>query len=206
MKLKAVVTIVSVMAVVWVVRAAEEASTPKGSLKAFARATREADRQKLRSFLYPADETEARMADAMADATAALARLRLAAIERFGEASARVLNGGVPSEDEIRLMDAATEKIDGDRATVSMKGGPRSGQMQLVRVEGMWKIAVGQGMAGKTPQQIEGAIATLQKTARIVGEITEEVTAGKYKSAREAADALALKAQRAAQPASQPAK
>jgi hypothetical protein len=186
--------------------AAEEQSTPKETLKAFARATREADRQKLRACLHAADGNEARMADAMVDATTALARLRLAAIGKFGEARSRELNGGVPSEDEIRLMDAAAEKIDGDRATVTMKNGPRSGEMQLVRIDGVWKIAVGQGTAGKAPELIDAEITSLQKTAGVVGEVADEVAAGKYKTAREAAESLAVKAQRAGKATSQPAR
>jgi hypothetical protein len=168
-------------------------STPKAALKTFAAVTRAADAQAMAACLHASDDMEKKMAAAMVDMAVSIARLRLVAIEKFGEEGAKPFSGGVPTEEEIKKFDAAIEQIDGDKALVTV---PAADKVNMVQVQGAWKISVGHSIAGQKPEKLEADIKQMQATAKAIAELIEEISAGKHKTAQEAVAALQKKMQK----------
>ncbi len=174
--------------------AAADQTTPKATLKSLAIATQTADRATLRACFHAADATEEKIADLTADVAVALTRLRDAARSRFGDAGAKEFNGNIPDAAHLERIEAAVEAIDADTATVTVKTAEnRAELMHLVRIDGKWKLSVAKFVAGLKPDEVTGKLSAMRLTGRLLADLTGEVTAGKYKSAQLASEALRRK-------------
>ncbi|MGE5607962.1 MAG: hypothetical protein ACM359_01800 [Bacillota bacterium] len=173
---------------------AEQAQeTPKATLKTFAAATRDADASKLRSCLYAGNALDEKMATAMVELIVSVSHLRQAAVEKFGVLNAKDFQGDIPTDDDLKRIEEADEKIDGDRAFVSMKGTRQDGPMRLIRVDGAWKIPVGLSIAGRKTDAVEAQIAQMKFTATATNEVAKAITDGKYDTPKDAITALQAK-------------
>ena len=134
------------------------------------------------------------MADLTAEVASTVVRLRDAAVAKFGEAGAKQFNGNIPDESHLGRIDAATEQVDSDNATVVVQGADGKPQsMFLVRVDGQWKISVTKGLGATKPDQMESKLSTLTMTSKILSEVASGIESGEYKSADEAAGAVKQK-------------
>lgn len=167
--------------------------TPKGMLKTFATATRDADAAKLRGCLYAGNALDEKMAAAMVEMIVSVSHLRQAAVEKFGVLHAKDFQGDIPTDDDLKRIDQAEEKINGDQALVVMKDARQSGPMRLIRVDGVWKIPVGLSIAGRKADAVEAQIAQMKSTATAADEVAKAISDGKYATPREAITALQAK-------------
>ena len=185
---------------------APDTSTPKAALKSFTESIRAADTPKVRACLHATTPLEEKMADATAEVATSLARLRLTAVEKFGEAGGTTFQSSVPTEEDVKRIDAASEKIEGDSATVDVTGNPAGpAQMRMVKVAGAWKISIAHMVKGQSASQLESDLGRMATTTRLVNETTEEIKAGKHANDKAAYEALKAKMV-AAFPAQVPAK
>jgi hypothetical protein len=86
--------------------------------------------------------------------------------------------------------------------------------VQLVKVDGKWKLPVGKLTEGMQPEDVNRRLTEFKTLSSVVSDVTSEVGTGKYKTADEVSDALrgklatamlaAQSAEGAAQPATKP--
>ncbi len=171
--------------------AGEDRTTPIGAVRYAESAIQADDGQAFyESFhvLTPAQQTAAR---AVSDMVAAEGVYKRALGSKFGDQLvARKLAGRRLGALSFGRVDEAVEEINGDKATVrspSSDGGPeRELPIDLVRTNGIWKLAVFDGPDGKqrvTPQ--------FKRFANSLAEETRKVSAGEYASLDEALNGFA---------------
>jgi len=174
----------------------------RDALKALAKALQEGDRDGLRRAMFAANPTEQKMLDAMAGMAAQIAELHKASAKAFGDDEAKVLTGDMAME--IGRIDEAEVSIDGDTATVryapraAATGASTDGEadappgpppMVLKKVDGRWRVPVAELSKDTTPAEIEQRLTDLEAQTKIIGELSAEISQGKYKSAEKAAEA-----------------
>jgi len=159
-------------------------STPKGSLLAISQALETGDAAMfLGSFdLVSPDEDAIR--STLERLVTAIGRYRQAAIERFGVESAQVSFSSLPFKLPLAKIEAATERIDGDTASVQLD--PREGPAVFTKLNGQWKTTP-DGFFHMSPSMLSGEGSTL-----IAGyeRVMTEMKTGRYTSALEAAQAV----------------
>jgi hypothetical protein len=150
----------------------------------------------------------------MAELAGALAGLRKDAVTAFGAEGAKMLTGDMQAlaAQGLARLEAANEKIDGDKATVIVEGDNEQ-PVNLIKHEGKWRFPVAEMSKGIDPAQIDKGIEDAGAQTKLIREAAEEVRAGKFKTGEEVRQALeqrvmqmVLARQKAAtQPATQPA-
>lgn len=154
--------------------AGADLNTPKKALMTFERlgADSHVDRA---AFVYAATtDDEKKVAKALADVDLELAKLRNKASARFDrEAGDRMVHAlhDVTAED----IDAATEQIDGDKATVSGKGFGEP--LPMVKANGAWKIDLAPLLE---KAKVENVVAVCDKLVEVMERTEEELAADKY--------------------------
>ena len=189
-------------------------STPKALLRSFFASRGEVDEATLRSLLHAATPLEQKILDSVVQVELANSRLRAAERERFGAAGTTTAPSVASQQgldvDTLEDIEALTEKIVGDRATVSS---PMNAQitMQLVRVDGKWKLPVAAHAGGAVDPAIAETLgAAARAQVAIIDAVTADVKAGKFTSeeqvrqelTRRFAERLASATRPAASPAS----
>jgi hypothetical protein len=114
-------------------------STPKKALKYFDAVGTDPKVDRATLFYHAKTDDEKKVAKAFAAVDLQLAKLRKAAVSRWDRAAGDAMVHAVrdvTAED----IDAATEKIDGDKATMTGKG--FSEPLPMIRVNGTWKISL----------------------------------------------------------------
>lgn len=160
-------------------------TSPQGTLKVFMLAVEAAETDKVRGCLHTTNDTEARYATAYAGVSISMGRLRSAAMARFGDKAAAVFRDSATRQ---KLIDAATVKEEGDRATVTVKG--EASPYQLIKADGVWKLSIGAMIAKKSAKDIEAELDYLRKYTAAVNTTSSEIAAGKYETIEAAFDAL----------------
>jgi hypothetical protein len=183
-------------------------NTPKGVMRQMADAIRAGDGAKVKSLLYWETPAEESMASAVAAMAEAVGNLHKAAIKQFGDQGARPLTGDTAATyaEGIKKLDASKETVAGDQAIIfpPMAGeGQDDRPTQLRKVAGQWKVPVSELRRQAGDQASDIRIEELTTEARLVNEAAQEVAAGKYKTAEEAARELQQKMIRAATQAAQ---
>lgn len=190
-------------------------STPRSALRVLADAMAAGDAQAILGVFHATNPQEQKMAQAMVDVAVAYAGLQKDAVAAFGADNAKALTGdaaAIQSQGLTKLA-SATEKVDGDKATVVVGDGTEEPPVSLVKHNGKWKWPVAEMAKGIDAAQVEQGIADANAQAKLYAEAAEEVRAGKYKTALEVRQAMeqrvmqmALARHKAAtQPASGPA-
>jgi hypothetical protein len=173
---------------------AASTDTPKGTIKLLVQAMSNGDSASMRDLLYATTPTEERLVTAMADTAVAIAELNRGMADKFGDQQAKAVLGD--PADAVRSttanLEKAREQIDGDSARIIM---PQSvqGTMSLKKVDGKWKVDVAMYMKGATPQQVDQTMVTVNHGITVYRESLADVNAGKFKTAKEAGDALRTK-------------
>ncbi len=84
----------------------------------------------------------------------------------------------------LKDLDAATEKIQGDTATIDMKGEKKP--MTLKKISGHWKVD-----ASSMPElPTDEALASMKKIAQAMDKAADDVRSGKLKTKQQIQDAM----------------
>ena len=160
-------------------------STPKALLRSFFASRGEVDEATLRALLHAATSAEQKLLDSVVQVELAYSRLRAAERQRFGVAATTTAPSMASSQgidvDTLEDIDALTEKIEGDHATVSS---PMNANitMQLVRVDGKWKLPIA-GQAGRVDPTIADTLGVATRAqVEIIDSVTADVRAGRFAS------------------------
>jgi hypothetical protein len=172
--------------------------TPRGTLKLLTKAMDEGDTETIAAVLLPASPAEKTFSEHIADLAAATGKLKKAAVATFGEEGAKSINDPAAANAAMGHIDASTEEVNGDSATVRDGSGP---VMALKRVDGKWRVPMSELlrlMDADTPGKLSEKSDILAITAAAINETAAETTKGKYKTAKEAIQAARGKMVKAA--------
>lgn len=156
-------------------------STPRSAAETLWTAISKGDVQKTSEALdAPGATPELRWA--VAEVLVMGKRLSNAAATRFG-ASGGVIAKPMLTGDDLALLDSAEEKIDGDRATVTIAG--QAHPMRFIRADGKWRLLVEQ-YADVPPEEMGGRVKMLRDLAMALNESAKDIEAGKWATPQEA--------------------
>jgi hypothetical protein len=139
----------------------------------------------------PASSFELRKLDAgTLDLAAATAKLKSAATKAFGPTKARPLgvDPDAPTAAAARI-DAATETITGDSATVRTadnEGPP----MSLVKEKGKWRLPISELTKDVEAADVDKNLADVAAQVALMKTLADEIAAGKFTNATDARQAL----------------
>lgn len=168
-----------------------DARTPMQILEAFAKATRAGDAKTMRSLVHAGDAMRQRLLDAACNYAEASVALRKAVAKEFGEPAAQALAAGnfSPLDSFASFIEQAAgkmePKIDGDVAIFAPPGTSPEEAFYLERIEGEWKISAAKTTETWTDQMAEERGAMLNGVTDALARLTQEVSDGKYASAKE---------------------
>jgi hypothetical protein len=158
---------------------AEEALTPKATLAGWTRDVDSWNLERALQVYHAQGDTEAKFARSMAEQALAEAKLQRAVRDKWGKdverAVARAITNDTPEDDE-----AATEKIDGDHATLTFKEETHLPVLYLVKVDNHWKLEVGAFMRD-LGDQLERSRQFLQRSTQVVQTAVNALKENKYK-------------------------
>jgi hypothetical protein len=172
---------------------AADRSTPKAAAATLDRAIEAADARAIADSFNARTDGQKRLAGAMADLLAASRHLQVAARRKFGE-SAEPLVADMTMGDELKRIDGATVKQDGDKAELRLPEAIRP--MRFVRQEGQWKLDV-MDYAGANEAQLPKQVKLLDHVAAVLEKAAKAVAADKYDSPKAARQAIVRQLNRA---------
>ena len=171
---------------------ADDLSTPKGALRAFAKATRAADYQTLQrvSKTDAEDELEGTLIAAANNYQKAMGELFSAVRDKFGDAEVRKFmrqRGAIPLEPFLRLIEAELDEhdiaVDGDTAKLIDRRDPKAEtNVKLVREDGVWRVTSTGLVAQFGKEAVEQRVQMLTVRADIVSGVAIEVSADKFEN------------------------
>ncbi|HZL34525.1 MAG TPA: hypothetical protein VFC78_04385 [Tepidisphaeraceae bacterium] len=154
-------------------------STPKATAAAFARAVAAGDADGAKKASTGGDPAAI---DALAAMAHKMKKLHDAIVTKFGEAQVKTIQGSTYNMSEVLdQMDAAQETITGDSATLIFNhaGHP----MKLKKVDGNWKVDASEVAR-------PGMVPMFEKMGEAASQTADEISAGKYATPKQAADAF----------------
>lgn len=169
-------------------------TSPKAAVKTLASAQVAGDAGAMKQALLATGPDEERMMSAMVDLAVAIADFDRAMIAKFGPAETMKVMGD-PGEiltDNLDGIDHATEQVTGDQATLSSNP-TAQGKMALKRVDGKWRVYVGDLAKAGSPDDVRRTLESANKGATAYRELMADVTAGKLATADAARSALVAK-------------
>jgi hypothetical protein len=159
-------------------------STPKAAAQSFAKAMESGDAEAAKAACTGADP---KIIEAMAGMSATRKKLHDAAVAKFGDDAKSIGSFDGNDADMKKMVDESEEKIDGDTATLK----PKSGEpLKLKKIDGSWKVDMSQHLGMGDTAEATKMMGTMSKAA---GETADEINAGKYKTAKEAEQAMQQK-------------
>ena len=158
--------------------------SPKAALRAQDAAAHAGKINEDEAFFQTETEPQQKFAHVLAEADVAVARLQKAVQQKFSKELALAAVHALEFKDDSDI-EAATEKIDGDKATITFKSDPSA--LPMVRVGGKWKIALPEELKQSDAAQLQQAV---QKLTDQVRQITQLVEAGKFRSGEGVRDRL----------------
>jgi hypothetical protein len=161
-------------------------SSPKALLRSFYASHGEVDAATIRSLLHATTPVEQKILDAVVQVEVASAQLRAAEKAKFGAAKLPSSVAATPQPFDVGSvtdLETLTEKIEGDRATVSSPMDPKVA-MEFVRVDGKWKLPIAAQLGGAAidPAMAETLGTATRAQIEIIDAVTADVKAGKFVS------------------------
>lgn len=155
------------------------ADSPKATLRAQDAAAKSGDIDADMQFYQADGEQQKKLARAVAEGDVAVSKLEKAVAERFGKdlAAATVRAAGTEDADAI---DAATEKVDGDHATVQF--GNTRAPVPMIRTDGKWKVSIAQWTKGASAHDLDLLTSKLDELASQIKQVTDLVSHKKFRS------------------------
>jgi hypothetical protein len=155
------------------------ADSPKGALRAQDSAAKSGDVDADMAFYQAEGEQQKKLAHAIADGDVTVAKLQKAVGERFGKDLAAAAVRAAGTED-AQAIEAATEHVDGDHATVQFQH--QASAVPMVRQDGKWKVSLGEWTKGASSQDVDQLITKLDELAEEINRITDLVAQDKFRS------------------------
>ena len=172
--------------------AAPDLSNPKSAAMAFAKAMEAGDADVAKAATL-SDANNQELVTTLAGMVANVNKLRDSAKAKFGDAAGEQIAGNMKSMDMAKQLEDAEVKETGDTASISSTKTPGN-PVQLKKVDGEWKVDMASSIAaapggGNIAQQLP----FLKAVGAAMGELSTEITAGKYKDVEEAQSAMQTK-------------
>lgn len=182
-----------------------DASTPRAALRTLSLAMRDGDVATIKRSFLAANPAEAKMVEADAEMSAALADLRRAAVAAFGEQGAKTITGDTAagSAESLARIDGADITSTGDTATVTYRDEKQS-PFILRRIEGEWKIPVSELGKPLDKAALDQRLSDLSIQTAVVRDIIKSIQSHKFATPEQAREAWQTRILQAA--TSQPAK
>lgn len=155
------------------------ADSPKEALKAQDAAAKSGSVEADLAFYRAEGDALQKLAQVMAEGDVAVARLQKAVDKRFGKELAAAVATAAGTED-VRSLDGATEKLEGDHATVQFRG--QATAVPMVRTEGKWQISLADWVKDAKPEQIDALVRSIQKLTSEVRHVCDLVEHDKFRS------------------------
>jgi len=160
--------------------APSDPSTPRGALKACDQSLPSGGLNAARQLYHWTDRKHRPAVDAMAKSDLAAARLGKLVRDKFGPQAA---------EDALHAMrqftpadiDAATETIDGDKASVAWPDDREP--LEMVKIDGKWKVSVAAMLTDADADTIKEVIDTNNQLVKELDLTAKELAAGEYANA-----------------------
>lgn len=166
---------------------AADTTTPKGTLKLLSAAMERGDVDAMRALMLADDPVEQKMVAAQIGQAAAFAQFRRALVGTFGQQALDDLIGPSPSADQRNtVFDAAPQKLDGDRATVSVE----KDEYELKKVDGKWMLTLTSMAKSVEPAVLDQSLRELTVKSEVMAEVASEIEQGKYRNTDEVGQAI----------------
>ena len=117
----------------------------------------------------------------------ALTRVELSVRKQFGDKAGDDLVHAA-GEQTTADAEAAVEKVEGDRAEVTLRGA--TGPSILHRIDGVWKVKASDMLVGMKPEEVKGLTDGYIGWFADLNEINHKLVTGGYKSAAEVSAAV----------------
>jgi len=160
-------------------RAFGQADSPKAALSAQDAAARAGKVDDDRGFYQADSEQQKKLAEVIAHGDIALARLQIAVARQFGKELAAAVAHAAGTED-IDDIQSATEKVDGDHATIEFKD--HSTPLRMVKTDGSWKISLSDMLKDSDSDAVEQLARTIEKLTVQLNQIAGLVEHQKFRS------------------------
>jgi hypothetical protein len=159
--------------------------TPKDALLAQDAAAQAGDLEADARFYYAADGHQRDLLKLIAQGDVALAKLQSAVAKQFGkDLGLEVVHAaGTVVADDVK---AATEKVDGDKATVTFKNDATP--LHMVKIDGEWKVSLPDMLGEATPPQLEKLGRKFTEFTAGIDKLTDLVAHNKFRSGRGVCD------------------
>lgn len=154
-------------------RPAHDQSTPLAALRSFNNAMGAFDAEAVRRLVHVRGKDGQKLLDAIAGSMPAGRRLADAAAERFGEAGRQLV------ADSLELRDADV-KAEGDRATVTTGDDEDDETVPMVRIDGLWKVAIEEFIADSALIPVADAAGAIQAAGTACDELANDLRAGRH--------------------------
>ena len=183
-------------------------STPKATALSFAKALEAGDGKAARQLVIGTDQ-ELGVIDATIDFTAAVKKLREAAVKKYAEKADEATGSGL-TVDSSKALEDTEIKEEADTATLTnTKAQASQAPMRMKKIDGKWKVNLSETFSGAAAlgQNSAQMQSMLKDWTEAVSEVADEVEKGQYilpADAKQALDAR-LMAKLKAAPATAPA-
>lgn len=169
-------------------------STPRGALKLLTGALDAGDAATARATLFTQDPGHQPWMDAMLRLSAATASLKTESVKAFGEEGAKAVIGEPATATAVAMaaLDRSTEEIDGDAAIVRAEGNAEP-PIELVRVDGRWRVPLAVFVGGASPEQLAETTTQMSTQAAVMEQFNKDLAGGKFKTAEEAIQVLQMR-------------
>jgi len=161
-----------------------DASTPKGAVRLFFFANATSDAATIRSMMFASSPLEEKLADTVANLSAANNALQKAVRDTFGADQGRAELGDPMAS--ARTVDQALEKLpeqmDGDRAVVPLDRIGNFRPMELRKDKGVWKVVISKALEKANPADVEKQLAAAGVQVKVIRDVTTDVTGRKFKN------------------------
>jgi hypothetical protein len=159
---------------------ADSAKSPKETLKEEDAVARAGNVEQDLAFYRATNAQEKKLAQAIANADVALAKLQKVVEQKFGKELAIAVVHAASAQD-VSDIDAATEKVDGDKAVIDWKR-KDSQPLTMVKVDGKWKVSLSDLIQGMDEKEVNELIDAMRQLVTQIGFISGRVEQGKYRS------------------------
>jgi hypothetical protein len=164
-----------------------DTTTPKGTLKLLSAAMESGDEDAMRGLMLAEGPVEQKMVAAQIAQAASFAHFRRALVASFGQQALDELIGPAPSSEQRNaVFDAAPQKLEGNRATVSVE----RDEYELTNVGGKWMLSLTSMARSVEPAVLDQSLRELTVKSEVMAEVAAEIEQGKYHNTDEVGQAI----------------
>ncbi|MCS7033755.1 MAG: hypothetical protein NZ561_07140 [Phycisphaerae bacterium] len=169
-------------------------STPRGALKVMTQALEDGNAELARRVLLIESDEQERWAEAMLSLASAGAEVKRVSVARFGEEGAQAIVGDTAMAIAMAMgaIDRSTEELDGERAIVR-SADSQEAPVELVRRDGLWRLPMKAIIGDADPEVLRETAQRMVRQVTAMRSFTADVSADKFASPGDAAQALQLR-------------